>query len=361
MATGLPQLNFAQLLPLVIHALDHRVSVILFGHPGVGKSSLVQKVAEHFKRPLVDIRLSQRDPSELLGIQMPNRETHQVETYPTDWLKRICTEPCVLFLDEISTGTTKLHQAVAYQILLDRQLGPFAFHPDTLIVAAGNLPEDHAIVTPLSEALLDRCAKFILKVDAESWLDWAAQQQPPISPDIRAYIAWRRETALYKRYDFALASPRSWARAGLLDLPVEGKKRPETSQRKHLIASCVGEAAMIEYFQFHAVYKNVDLDAFLIKGSLPSLSPDDPSLTYAFVFALADRLAQSKKLPVDRSTLYRHIALLMTHRSFGNEFQVLFLKQLLRTKPALFNDMIQHTELEPICAKLATKITQAYE
>lgn len=360
MSNGLPALTFNQLVPLLIRCFEESVSVLLYGHPGVGKSSLAAKMAAHFKLPLIDIRLSQRDPTELAGIQMPDSQTGQLKVFPPDWLVKICNEPHVLLLDEISAGTTKLHQSIAYQILLDRCLGPFKFHPDTLIIAASNLPEDHAIVTPLSDALIDRCAKFILKVDRDSWLDWAAEQNPPLSPDIRAYIAWRGEKALYRRYDFALASPRSWARAARLDPSHTEKKSIKESQLRHLVGSCVGEAAATEFFQFKAVYKQVDIDGFLMKGILPALTPEDPSLTYAFVFALADRLLQQKKTASTKATMYKHIAQLFQERLFGDEYQVLFLNQLMKGKQAVFQDLITHPDLTASCKRLSAKLIEVH-
>ena len=357
----IPSFSFADLKRFTIRCLVRRISVLLFGHPGIGKSTLAKAVAQHFKLPLIDIRLSQRDPSELAGIQMPDKEGGLVVVYPPDWLKAVCEAPHVLFLDEISTGVTKLHQAIAYQILNDRCLGQFKFHPDTLVLAASNLPEDNAIVSPLSDALLDRVARAILKVDAEDWLDWAVAQQPPISPDIRAWIAWKREAVLYKRFDMAMATPRSWARASVLEQPLDGEKPLKDSERRKVIAMCIGVPMATEYYQFLSVYRSVDIDGFLEKGIMPGLKSDDPSLTHAFVFALADRLGSTHKLPVPKATLYKHLSTLMKLPTFPEEFTVLFLKQLYKLKPTFFTDMIEHPELKGVCEKLAAKIQKSYE
>src|SRR5210317_1524069 len=42
--------------------------VMLWGPPGIGKSDLVREVAERHAVPVVDLRLSQLEPSDLRGI-----------------------------------------------------------------------------------------------------------------------------------------------------------------------------------------------------------------------------------------------------------------------------------------------------
>jgi hypothetical protein len=46
----------------------HHTPVMLWGPPGVGKSQMIAEVAERNGVPLIDIRLSQMEPSDLRGI-----------------------------------------------------------------------------------------------------------------------------------------------------------------------------------------------------------------------------------------------------------------------------------------------------
>jgi replication-associated recombination protein RarA len=46
----------------------HHTPVMLWGAPGVGKSQMVAQIAENHNVPLIDIRLSQMEPSDLRGI-----------------------------------------------------------------------------------------------------------------------------------------------------------------------------------------------------------------------------------------------------------------------------------------------------
>lgn len=164
--------SYAELLLLVGAILSTGTSVLLRGHPGVGKSSMAAELAQKMRLPLIDIRLAQRDPADIGGVYFPDHQTRQLELFPPGWVKRACDEPVFIFLDEINAAVTRLHQSVASQIVLEHRIGEFAFHPQTVVLAAGNLEVDNAIVTSLSSALCNRFAHFILRVDVDGWIDW---------------------------------------------------------------------------------------------------------------------------------------------------------------------------------------------
>ena len=46
----------------------HHTPAMLWGPPGVGKSQMVSQVAAHHGIPMIDIRLSQLEPTDLRGI-----------------------------------------------------------------------------------------------------------------------------------------------------------------------------------------------------------------------------------------------------------------------------------------------------
>ena len=55
----------------------HHTPVMLWGPPGVGKSQIIAQVAARHDAPMIDIRLSQMEPSDLRGI--PFRIEDRVE------------------------------------------------------------------------------------------------------------------------------------------------------------------------------------------------------------------------------------------------------------------------------------------
>lgn len=316
--------SFPDLKKLVRHCLDKKVSVLVKGHPGVGKSTMAMDIATEMGFDIndptqyIDIRLAQKDTVELCGMIAPNREKRISEWYRPNWVP--VDKPAFIFLDEINAGVTKLHQAAAYQIVLERRVGDFKFHKDTVIMAAGNLEEDNAIVTPLSSALNNRFVHFILKPDVDTWLDWAVREN--ISSNIRAYIAFKRERSLYNNCGSdAYPSPRSWASGAKID------GVGEETMTKRLISACVGEAHALEYMTFLKVYSRIDIKAIVEKGVYPDLKTEansDPAFLYALTFAIADYLCVNTPGVPEMGNV-----LGLFKKGLPREFQALFLKQVM--------------------------------
>jgi len=283
--------SFAELRPLVRATLDAGVAVLLKGHPGVGKSTLAAEVAADMGLPLIDIRLAQREPAEIGGVYFPDRDHQRLDLLPPPWVRQASEAPALVFLDEINAAVTRLHQAAAYQIVLERRVGPFAFHPGTRILAAGNLEEDQAIVSPLSSALANRFAHFALRVDVGAWLAWA--EGAGIAPEVLAYFrAHERfgESLLYERDDEdAFPSPRTWEMASR----VYQAAPPEL--RRRAMSACVGAAAADRFFQFERVYARVKPEQIVARGRLPGFvgaEGADPSLLHAAVAAVGSWVAE---------------------------------------------------------------------
>src|SRR5512134_2714919 len=86
-------------------AEGHHTPVMLWGAPGVGKSQMIAQIAARNDAPVVDIRLSQMEPSDLRGI--PFRSGDLVE-----WaVPALLPDPMrhgprgILFLDEITSAS----------------------------------------------------------------------------------------------------------------------------------------------------------------------------------------------------------------------------------------------------------------
>jgi hypothetical protein len=293
-ARALPEgYTWPELHALVLHCLRADVSVLLRGHPGVGKSALAGAVANALSLPLIDIRLAQRDPTDLAGVWFPDRERQALVSYPPTWALRAAAEPCLVFLDEINAAVTKLHQAAAYQIVLERRLGELRFHPQTRVLAAGNLEDDNAIVSTLSSALCNRFAHFTLRVDVAAWLDWASSSG--LEPSIQAYIGASGPAVLYAQSgaELAFPSPRSWEMASRLLMGAD------VADGRRLVSACVGFAHADRFFAWRKLYAKVSVEKILKRGQVPDFTTAegaDPSFVYATTYAVADWLRRGGTL-----------------------------------------------------------------
>ena len=335
--------SYEQLFPLIRATLEAGVSVLLLGPPGVGKSALALDLAKSMKRKLIDIRLAQKDPAELGGVYFPDRDARTLELFPPGWVRQACDEACLVFLDEFNAAVTKLHQAAAYQIVLERRIGEFAFHPGTVVLAAGNREEDNAIVTPLSSALCNRFAHFEMRPDVNSWLDWAAANG--INDDIMAFVRTFGLEVLYSNSgERTFATPRSWAMASRV-----AARLPEGTERKMGIAACVGLPMADRFCQYMELYRRIDAAAIVEGREHPDFTKkSEPSFIYAAIFAVAGYLAAAE-VPDDRLP---NVVGFLASNGIGPEYRILFLRQLKYRAPRLFDRLKTLEEFRRIAARL---------
>lgn len=133
--------------------------VMLWGPPGVGKSQIIAQIGERHDIPVIDIRLSQMEPSDLRGI--PFRDHDQVEWAIPAMLPN--TErhgnKGILFLDEITSAVPSV-SAAAYQLILDRQLGEYKVPNGWAIFAAGNRQGDRGVTYTMPSPLANRFSHY---------------------------------------------------------------------------------------------------------------------------------------------------------------------------------------------------------
>lgn len=333
-------------------ALKSGVAVLLRGHPGVGKSSLAADVARLLGLPIIDIRLAQRDPAELAGVCFPDHERQVLRQFPPEWVRDACDRPSLVFLDEINAAVTRLHQAAAYQIVLERRVGPFVFHPDTRVMAAGNLEEDNAIVSSLSSALCNRFAHIVLAADHRDWLDWAAGAG--IHEAIQGYIALHGGEALYANSgDVAFPTPRSWEMASKLFCAADEELR------KGAVSTCVGTEAAERLFNYLRIYRQVRPERILLKGEIPDFSTGkkaEPSFVSAAVFSVAAWLCQHPELP---KGALPNVVKFITAPGLDPEYAFLFLRQV-KGCADLYQRLKQLPEFRSLATQMMTLQTELY-
>ena len=334
--------SYGQLFPVVRATLEAGISVLLLGPPGVGKSSLAVELARAMKLRLIDIRLAQKDPAELGGVYFPNRDTQTLELFPPGWVKVACSEPCLVFLDEFNAAVTKLHQAAAYQIVLERRIGDFEFHPGTVVLAAGNREEDNAVVTPLSSALCNRFAHYEMRPDTEAWLDWAAGHG--INGNVMAFIRTYGDKVLFDVSDeHSFPTPRSWATASR----VMDKVHPRDVKRA--VAACIGVPMAERFCKYMELYLKVDAVRIVAgESQVDFVKNSEPSFVYAAIFAVAGYLAHAQVADGHLENIVDFI----TSPGVIPEYQILFLRQLRHRA----RDLFERLKALPSFRKLAGEL-----
>ncbi|MEW8350147.1 MAG: MoxR family ATPase [Candidatus Thiodiazotropha taylori] len=268
----------------------HHTPVMLWGPPGVGKSDMVREVAHKHQAPVIDIRLSQMEPSDLRGI--PFRTNGSVEwaipsLLPND--ERHGSQG-ILFLDEITSAPPTV-SAAAYQLILDRRLGEYQVPEGWAIFAAGNRQGDRGVTYSMPAPLANRFSHFEVETNLDDWVAWAYRNQ--IDERIIAFLRFRPELL----FDFdpahnpvAFPSPRSWEFAHrALQKFID---HPQLLQGA--LQACVGPAAGVELHAFvSSLDKMPDLDAIL-RGEEVSV-PSEIDLQYAVASALVGRAIRANE------------------------------------------------------------------
>jgi len=262
----------------------HHAPVMIWGPPGVGKSELVAQVAEQHKVPLIDIRLSQLEPSDLRGI--PFRVDQHVQWAVPQMLPEAARhgQAGIMFLDEITSATPAV-SAAAYQLILDRALGEYRVPEGWVIFAAGNRQGDRGVTYSMPTPLANRFTHYDFDVNLDDWVLWAHQHR--IDDRIIAFLRFRPELL----FDFdpaldpvAFPTPRSW------EFTHRALQKFDTgsSIQANAIEACIGKAAGIELVAFIANLESLgDVDN-IVNGADLSV-PDSIDLQYALASSLVGR------------------------------------------------------------------------
>ena len=284
----------AQLIPILEReflsaAEGHHTPVMMWGPPGVGKSQMVGEVAAKHKVPVIDIRLSQMEPSDLRGI--PFRVGEHVDWAIPSILPdaKRHGDKGILFLDEITSAPPSV-SAAAYQLILDRRLGAYEVPPGWAIFAASNRQGDRGVTYAMPAPLANRFSHFEVEANLDDWSQWAYENN--IDERLIGFLRFRPELL----FDFdparnptAFPTPRSWEFAHR----ALQKFADHPDLLGPALAACVGQAAGIEFSAYLANLSRMpDLDA-IVEGR-PAEVPRDTDLQYAVAAALVARAIRNK-------------------------------------------------------------------
>jgi hypothetical protein len=271
---------------------NQHTPVMLWGPPGVGKSQIIAGIAHKHDVKLIDIRLSQMEPTDLRGI--PFRKGETVEWSVPAMLPDAARhgDKGILFLDEINAAPPTV-SAAAYQLILDRRLGEYTIPDGWAIFAAGNRQGDRGVTYAMPAPLANRFTHYDVEPNLDDWIGWALDNG--IDAHILGFLRFRPD--LLFNYDaahnpVAFPSPRSWEYAH--------RALRKFADRPDLITdalqACVGQACGVELKAFIDNMENLpDIDAIL-SGQVVGV-PKSIDLQYGVAAALVRRAKESAGAP----------------------------------------------------------------
>jgi MoxR-like ATPase len=268
------QMNPADLALFLNGLIQNRLklSTMIWGPPGIGKSSIVAQTAERHGLDCVDLRLSQLAPTDLRGL--PVADAGVSRWFPPEFLPR--EGAGVLFLDEINLAPPAM-QGIAQQLILDRKVGSYTVPDGWYIWAAGNRKEDRAAVFDMPAPVANRFLHVEVGPDFESFKAYALASG--IHEQVLAFLSFR--PALLHKLDPqqpAWPSPRSWVMAS--DLHRAGLE----------VAAAIGSATATEFHAYVELYSNLPNLELVLAGQGDDIPfPTEPSIRYATTVGLTAR------------------------------------------------------------------------
>jgi len=236
------------------------VPVIIWGPPGVGKTSAVYALARKMGAKLAVVIASIREPVDFLGLPFPEENKKVFHYLAPDWADRVKTwteegHKVILLFDDLVTARTEVTNSLL-RVILERVVGEVELGPTVYPIATANPPELIGGF-PISPALANRFAHLRVEVDAQFIRDWTEEfpgywgSEPALGINTDAWRMARAKVAafvraqphlLYRYEEGAMAfpSPRSW------DFVSRTLAVTDDADFR-VVAALVGETAAIEF------------------------------------------------------------------------------------------------------------------
>lgn len=287
------QLNTAEAAVQLEICMKAGLPAFFKGSPGIGKSAIVHQVAKDYNLELIDVRLAQCDPTDLLGFPHIDVKTNRGSYVPMDMFP-IVGDPLpkgrdgwFLFLDEMNSADRGVQKA-AYKLLLDRMMGNAHLHERVVMAAAGNLDTDGAIVEELSTALQTRLIHFELYSCVETWLAWACGAGQ-LDHRVTDFIKFNNK--LLNTFDPDKETPeptyaceRTWDFASRI-CKVSDPNLPVT---RASLCGTLSEGVAAEFIAYIKVYKGLPTILQILADPLGISIPDSKGTLFALTGTLAN-------------------------------------------------------------------------
>ena len=177
--------------------------ILLMGPPGIGKTQIMQQIAEETGVGLVSYTLTHHTRQSALGLPFIDKvmlggEERTVTAYTMSEIiasvyremERTDVKEGILFLDEINCISETL-TPMMLQFLQCKTFGNQQLPAGWVVVAAGNPPEYNKSVREFDVVTLDRVKKIDIEEDFGVWKEYAYRRG--IHGAILSYLEIRRE------------------------------------------------------------------------------------------------------------------------------------------------------------------------
>lgn len=177
--------------------------VFLIGPPGIGKTAIMEQIAEEMGVGLVSYSMTHHTRQSALGLPFIEKKVYNGVEYSVseytmseiiasvyDFMERSGLSEGILFLDEINCVSETLSPAML-QFLQYKTFGRHRVPEGWIIVTAGNPPEYNNSVRDFDIVTWDRLKRVDVEPDYGAWKAYAQKKQT--HPAVTTYLEIKRD------------------------------------------------------------------------------------------------------------------------------------------------------------------------
>lgn len=257
----------------------------IWGSMGIGKSDMIASLCEEMGGKLYDVRLSQVEATDLRGMPYYDHDSNTMKWAPPVDLpsaEEAAQYPVVfLFLDELNSASPNI-QASAYQLILDRKIGTYTLPPNCYVIAAGNRESDRGVVYRMPKPLANRLIHFELRVDYESWLEWAVNAH--VHPDVIGFLNFSKNSLHdfdAKSPEHAFATPRTWEFVSDVCW-----RNIDESTAMNIFSGTIGEGMALKFDAHRKSLGALPNPSDILAGKVSKLNIRDISAQYSLITSM---------------------------------------------------------------------------
>ena len=285
---------------------DNSSTLFVWGAPGIGKTAIINQVAEELGMIVEVMLLSQYSPEDFKGVPRVEMEeggtTKEDERTVFKLPKVFPRDNCpngrggILFFDEMNQAN-KFVLGAAMTLCLDGTVGKYKLPEHWIIVAAGNRTEDvgsGGTIVPLSKPLAGRFTHVNYAPKKDDFITHVVNKED-MNPDVITFIEFQpdwlfkmdsdEETDLYP-------SPRSWVSASHSDYIKRGRNWKNKMSYDSILmvygrkVGMAAAAAFVAYLKLKEQYDEKDVADVYKKGAKAKKLPTRADLGRAAAISI---------------------------------------------------------------------------
>lgn len=265
-------------------AFATKLSFILRGRPGVGKTESIAAFCARKKIGYIDSRVLYFDPTDIKGFPSLDKKAKSFEWLaPAEFPLEGSDTPDegIWVMEELPLAAPAV-QGALFQVINERRVGQRKVKPGWLILATGNSLSDKAGAQKMLSPMVSRLRHLELTVSAEDWAAYALTHG--VMPELVAFFRFRPE--LLNSFD-----PQKWEQdtpyccprtahylsRTIQALPEDQQSRPPID----ILTGWVGEGVGTEMYAFLDICNNLPSWAEILRDPKGIRLPDKPGHLYA--------------------------------------------------------------------------------